>query len=175
MLPYLLTFCRVTIGLTFAYSFLMKVRDVNQFAQTIANFKLVPLRWERPLALLFLSGEAAVVVFLVIGGQLLPLALGLALLLLMAFTAALVLVLVRNIQTACNCFGSTQKIVSYVDVWRNAGLVLVSAIGLWAAGATGNVKVTLTLIELFLIAIIATIFVLLWTNLHDIVTLFQTA
>jgi hypothetical protein len=56
---YLPAFCRITIGLTFAYSFLMKVRDVNQFAKTIANFKLVPLRWERPLALLFLSSEAA--------------------------------------------------------------------------------------------------------------------
>ena len=173
MLPYLLAFCRITISLTFTYSFLMKVGDVNQFAQTVANFKLVPLRWERPLALLFLSGEAAVVVFLVIGGQqLLPLAFILALLLLLAFTAALALVLVRDIQTSCNCFGNTQKTVSYVDVWRNAGLILVSAIGLWTAG---NVKGTLNLIELFLIAIIAIIFVLLWTNLTDIVTLFQTA
>lgn len=131
MLPYLLAFCRITIGLIFAYSFLMKIRDVNQFAQTIANFKLVPLRWGRPLALLFLSGEAAVVVLLVIGEQLLSLAFGLALILLAVFTAVLVSVLVRDIQTTCNCFGNSQKIVTYTDVWRNAGFIGCALLGWW--------------------------------------------
>lgn len=85
------------------------------------------------MALFFLSGEFAVVVLLFMGGQLLPLAFGLALLLLAAFTVALVSVLVRHIQTTCNCFGNSQKPVTYSDVWRNVGLSSVIAVGWWAA------------------------------------------
>lgn len=171
MLPYLLVFCRLTIGLLFAYAFVGKVRDLAGFAQTITSFKLLPPRWSKGVALLFLGGEAAVVVLLLIGGELLPLAFGLALLLLTTFTIALVSVLVRRIQTPCNCFGKRDQPVTYADVWRNAGLVLLSAIGLWTAG---QASITLNLVELFLIAVIAIVFVLLWTNLTDIVTLFQT-
>jgi peroxiredoxin len=135
---YLLAFCRITIGLTFAYSFLMKVRDVNQFAQTIANFRLVPLRWGRPLALLFLSGEVAVVILLLLGGVWLPLAFTLVLILLAAFTIALVAVLVRNIQTTCHCFGRSDKPVTSADVWRNGGLVLLAAGGWWLVPQVGE-------------------------------------
>ena len=63
MLPYLLIFCRLAIGIMFAYSFLMKVRDVVAFAQSITNFRLLPLRWSKWLARLFLVGELAVVLF----------------------------------------------------------------------------------------------------------------
>lgn len=133
MLPYLLVFCRLTIGLLFAYAFVSKVRDVAGFAQTITNFKLLPPRWSKGVAWIFLGGEAAVVVFLLIGGELLPLAFGLALVLLTTFTIALVSVLVRGIQTTCNCFGHSQKPVTYANVWRNVAVMSVSLSGWWLA------------------------------------------
>jgi uncharacterized membrane protein YphA (DoxX/SURF4 family) len=82
MLPYLLTFCRLVIGLTFALSFVGKVRDVGQFAATIGRFELLPRRWHKTAAWLFLGGEAAVILLLIAGGPLLALAFGLATLLL---------------------------------------------------------------------------------------------
>ncbi|VAW31414.1 hypothetical protein MNBD_CHLOROFLEXI01-448, partial [hydrothermal vent metagenome] len=81
MIVYLVTFCRVTVGMLFAYSFVSKVGKLPQFAQTITNFKLLPERWSQPMALLFLMGELTVVVLALIGGQWLSVAFGLAILL----------------------------------------------------------------------------------------------
>lgn len=174
-LPHLLTFCRITIGLLFAYSFLAKARDVNKFAQTITPFNLLPAHWSQPLALLFLSAELAVVILVLAGGQSLPIAFALALLLLSTFSATLLLVLARNIRASCNCFGHSYQPVTYADVWRNVGIILVAAGGLWATQAAGGTGAGLTFIEMLLLVIIASVFVLVWANLGDIMALFQTA
>lgn len=147
---------------------------MEQFTQAVANFKLLPARWSRPVALLFLAGELAVVMLILAGGRFLPAAFGLALLLLAAFTVALVSILARNLQTACNCFGNSQKPVTYTDVWRNIGLVLVAATGLWVTRMASNTNTNMTFLELLLMAIVTGVFVLVWANLGDIVTLFQT-
>ncbi len=133
MIVYLLTFCRAAVTMLFAYSFATKVGELPQFAQTISNFKLLPKHWSQRIARFFLTVELAIVMLLVIGGSLMPLAFGLALLLLVVFTIALISVLARHIQTACNCFGSSQKSVTYADVWRNVGLSSVIAVGWWTA------------------------------------------
>jgi uncharacterized membrane protein YphA (DoxX/SURF4 family) len=39
---YLLTACRLVIGLTFLMSFVSKVRQPRQFVQTIKNFRRLP-------------------------------------------------------------------------------------------------------------------------------------
>jgi hypothetical protein len=174
MLPYLLTFCRLVIGLVFVISFVGKVRDVGQFAATIGRFELLPRRWTKTAALLFLGGEAAVVALLILGGRLLPLAFGLATLLLFVFTLALLSALRRGIETSCNCFGTSDKPLTYYDVGRNAGFILLAATGLGMAGATGAVP-TLAFIEHLFIFIIAAVFVLLWTNLSEIAALLQAA
>jgi peroxiredoxin len=131
VLLYLLVFSRVALGLLFAYSFVAKVRDVAQFAGTIGRFKLLPGRWSRTAALLFLGGEAAVVVLLIVGGRFLPAAFALAGLLLILFTLALVSALRRGIETSCNCFGATDKPLTYYDVGRNAGFLACSLLGWW--------------------------------------------
>jgi peroxiredoxin len=131
MLPYLLVFSRITLGLLFAYSSVAKARDVAQFAGSIGRFELLPHGWTKPAALLFLGGEAAVVVLLILGGRLLPLAFALAGLLLAVFTLALFSALRRGIETACNCFGASEKPLTYYDVWRNAGFMACSLLGWW--------------------------------------------
>jgi peroxiredoxin len=134
MLPaYLLAFCRIALGLTFALSFVGKVRDVGQFTGTIRKFDLLPKGWAGPAAVLFLGGEAAVVVQLILGGRLLPLALALAGLLLLLFTLALLSALQRGVETSCNCFGATDKPLTYYHVWRNAGFIGFSLLGWWLA------------------------------------------
>ena len=133
MLPYLLTFYRLVIGLAFALSFVGKVRDVGQFAATIGRFELLPQRWTKTAALLFLGGEAAVVILIIAGGRLLPLAFGLATLLLLLFTLALLSALRRGIETSCNCFGDGDKPLTYYDVGRNAGFIGCGLLGWWLA------------------------------------------
>jgi hypothetical protein len=175
MLPaYLLTFCRIVLGLTFAFSLAGKVRDVGQFMETIRKFDVLPKGWAGPTAVLFLAGEAAVVALLILGGLLLPLAFALAGLLLFLFTLALLSALRRGIETACNCFGTSQKPLTYYDVGRNAGFILLAATGLGMAGATDTLP-ALAFIEHLFIFIIAAVFVLLWTNLSEIAALLQAA
>lgn len=67
LLSYLLAFCRITIGILFAYSFLAKGQDVSRFARTVAGFSLLPSRLSRPAVVGFLGGELAVVVLAVAG------------------------------------------------------------------------------------------------------------
>ncbi len=74
-MPYILTFCRIVTGLVFAASFWGKAQNMNQFVQTITNFKLLPNRYSKPLSLLFLLGELIVMSLILVGGSLLPRAL----------------------------------------------------------------------------------------------------
>ncbi|MCZ7666473.1 MAG: hypothetical protein M5U34_04230 [Chloroflexi bacterium] len=138
MLPYLLTFCRIVIGLVFAYAFLTKIRDVNAFNQTITRFKLLPAPWSRPMALLFLTGELAVVMLTFVGGQLLPLAFGLAFLQLAIFTMARAPVLARRIQTSCNCFGSQREARYILRHLAQRWLYWLQLIGLEAGTARND-------------------------------------
>jgi hypothetical protein len=176
MLPaYLLAFCRIALGLTFALSFGGKVRDVGQFTGTIRKFDLLPGRWAGPAAVLFLGSEAAVIVLLTLGGRLLPLAFALAGLLLFVFTLALLSALRRGIETPCNCFGASAEPVSYLDIWRNTGLISLAALGFWTARADGAATLFPNLIEAVLLLIMAAVFVLLWTNLTEVLALFRSA
>ena len=168
-----LLFCRLALGLTFAVSFGGKAGRVHPFAATIAGFRVLPERGAYAAAVLFLSGEAAVVGLMLVGGRWLPVGFGLALLLLAIFTLALISVLARKIQTSCHCFGTHEKPLTYYDVGRNAGLMGIAVVGLWMAGAPGGIPASLTLIEWLFMLIIAVVFVLLWTNLAELVSLFR--
>ena len=173
MLPYLLMFCRIAIGVTFAYSFLTKVRDVNGFARTIANFKLLPSQLSKPAATLLLIGELTVVTLITEGSQLLPIGFSLTILLLLVFTTAMVWTLARNIQTLCHCFGAGANPVTAYDLWRNLGFLLLATVGWWSHKVANSTSVTLYPVEVMLIGTVALAFILIWTNLADIGALFQ--
>jgi peroxiredoxin len=57
----------------------------------------------------------------------------LATLLLVLFTLALLWALRRDIETSCNCFGASNKPLTYYDVGRNAGLIGCGLLGWWLA------------------------------------------
>src|ERR1700737_4006721 len=126
---YILAFCRVTTGLVFAISSLSKARDIPTFKQAVLGFRLLPQHLSGPLAILFLCGEFTVVLLVTIGGSLLLSGFVLATLLLLIFCGALASVLARRLQTACNCFGSSEKNVSSADIWRNLGFILCASVG----------------------------------------------
>lgn len=170
---YMLAFCRVVIGLAFVVSSISKVLNIAQFRQAISNFHILPRRFSGVAAMLFLCGEFAVVVFVLIGGSLLAIGFSLAIFLLLLFCIALVTVLARGIHTTCNCFGPSAKQVSHVDVWRNVGLILCALGGygalVWTKGTQGNPG----LLEGGLTGLGAVVFFVIWIQLGEIVQLFR--
>jgi len=170
---YVLAFCRIVIGIVFAFSFLRKTRSVSTFEQTITQFSILPKRFSRVVALLLLSGEIVVALLVTIGGAFLESGFLLSILLLLVFSSALVSVLHRNIQTSCNCFGSAQKQVSSVDVWRNVGFVVCALIGYGTLARSNSGQGHLAPLEWGLLGLGAAFFVALWLHLGEIVQLFQ--
>ncbi|GHO46129.1 MauE/DoxX family redox-associated membrane protein [Ktedonospora formicarum] len=170
---YIQAFCRIVIGLVFAISSFGKLRDIPKFQRAILGFRLLPRRLSRSIALFFLSGELTVVVFVTLGGPLLLSGFLLAALLLLMFSGALASVLVRRLQTNCNCFGASEKNVSTTDIWRNLGFLICAAGGCGAIFWTRNQQMNLGSIEWLLASLGALIFVLIWIQLGEIVQLFR--
>lgn len=169
---YLLAFCRLVIGLVFVVSFLTKARHLTVFEQTITRFALLPRRFSRTLARLFLGGELLVVVLIALGGPVLAAGFGLAIILLLLFSGALVSVLRREIRTSCNCFGTSEKPVAASDVGRNAGLLLCAILGCASLAGANSDNGRLSLAEWGILGLGATVFVALLLNLSDILQLF---
>ncbi len=170
---YMLAFSRVAVGLVFAVSGISKARDIAQFRQTISSFNLLP-RWLSGIgAVLFLCGEFAVVVLLLIGGPLLIIGFTLAIFLLLLFCVALVSVLARRIRTSCNCFGTSTKQVSRSDVWRNVGFVLCALVGCGTLAWTKDIQGNLGLLEWALTGLGAVVFIVIWIQLGEIIQLFR--
>lgn len=169
---YVLAFCRVAVGLVFLFSGVGKLRDLPQFQQTITSFRLLPARMSYPISLSFVGAEVAVVLLVALGGGFLLPGFLLALILLLIFGGALISVLVRQIQTSCNCFGSNEKPVTQADIWRDAAFVLCALGGsVLTLGRTGLEQ--LEVLTWLLIGAMAIIFVLTASFLDDIVQLFS--
>ena len=65
---HLLLFSAITTALAFALSSAGKATNRAAFEQAIGDLRLVPPRLTRPLALVVLAAESAVVVLIVLGG-----------------------------------------------------------------------------------------------------------
>lgn len=164
-LSYMLVFARFVVGMIFFISFIGKALSLKKFQQTISNFNLLPNTFSAPLALIFLMGELFVVILLIVGGSIgLRIGFALALVMLIAFTLALISVLVRKIQTSCNCFGSSEKIISPYDLIRNMGIIIGAAVGLLVA----DTPTSLDLPGWVLIGVSAGAFVFIWLSTRDI-------
>ncbi|MFZ6026976.1 MAG: MauE/DoxX family redox-associated membrane protein [Chloroflexota bacterium] len=170
MAIYALTFCRCVIGIAFAWSFMGKLRDVPPFVTAIERFRLLPKALHKAAAWVFLIGELAVVLSMLLGGRFLTWGFLLAVLLLLAFCAALVSVLWRKIDTSCNCFGASQKPVSPWDLVRNAGLIVCVLAGQALAPLAPPWPGYL---ESGLMFVAALVFVPVWVQVEEIVALFR--
>jgi uncharacterized membrane protein YphA (DoxX/SURF4 family) len=133
---------RVCLGTVFLYAAWSKVLDAPAFAQMIWNYKLVPMAWIYPLALLVPWLEAVVGVAL-IGGIFRKGAALLAGGLLLVFMAAISINLARGISVNCGCFSTVDVPRSYeegiwlmkVDLLRDLGLLLLALQSLFAPTA----------------------------------------
>lgn len=146
IIPYLLMIARMVVAFTFAISLVGKVRNLSSFEEAISRFEILPKWLDRSAAILFLSAELVVVILLLIGGKLLWLGFALAFFLLLVFSVALTSVIMRQIRTECNCFGSSNGIISPVHLWRNGGLLLCALTG-WVIVSMGSTTPTITLLK----------------------------
>jgi Methylamine utilisation protein MauE len=173
VLMYLLAYCRLLVGILFAVSFAGKALNISTFEQTITSFRLLPKRMIRATALTLLAAELLVVALVAIGGRYLNFGLALAILLLVIFSGVLVSVMVRGILTSCNCFGPTDKPVSWYDVWRNVALLGCALLGLGILSTSGAEQRVLGFVEWFIVGLAMAISVALWASLGHIVKLFR--
>jgi hypothetical protein len=170
---YVLTFCRVVIALAFAVSSTGKARNLAAFQQAIINFGILPLTWGAKVAWPFLIGEITVVILVVLGETFMQLGFLLATFLLTIFSAVLIIALLRKKQIACNCFGYTDKRISWYDLVRNGSFIVCSVLGLslcWSASGMSN---KLNWGDFILAGLPAISFVIMQINLAEIVQLYR--
>ncbi len=163
---YLLVFCRVTIALLFIFSFCGKLLALRDFAVTIGDFKLLPRKWSKGAAILFLIGEITTAILVTMDVNLTFIGFLLAITLLMIFSVALVTALWRKLDMSCNCFGRTEQRISHYDVIRNGIFILCGLIGLWLLRYAPQ---GLSVSEIILLALMSTVFLLFIVKLDDIV------
>lgn len=181
IVPVLLVFVRAVIGATFVTSLVAKATSVNTFAEVLPKFG-VPRRARFAVVGAVLAAEGATCAAMIIGGPTLVAGLALAAALLTIFSLALLRNLtVGDRTTNCNCFGASTKFVSWLDLYRDLGLLALIGAGYGVAkfaysadfgGAGGLVTAPLGLSLIAAIAgVVLAVFVV---YLEDVVALFRT-
>jgi hypothetical protein len=166
-----LTFCRWAIGITFAVSALGKATSMTSFRAAVADFGVLPAGWVDRVAAGTVAAEGLVVVLLALGRGSTAAGFALALVLLGLFSAVLATALRRNAGVSCNCFGYSDRRISWYDVVRNGCLTLCCASGLWSSFAAPGGRPALAVI--LALALMAATFMVLVSNLEDIVELLR--
>lgn len=171
LIIYTLLFFRVVMGLIFTISVIGKLRSMRQFISTLESIRFFQRRWLNIIASIVIFVEFMVVWFMIMGGDWLMIGFGTAALLLAVFSAALVSVLVRGIQVPCNCFGTSNKTVSSVSVWRNIALLLFACCGFVVCYSFPQTNHNVTLLEGGFVLFTSAMVVLICTQLDEITIL----
>jgi hypothetical protein len=137
VLPYLSLVCRGTVVLVFAVSAFSKLRSraaLAQFARSTELLSGLSARRASTLARIVIAGEVTVAV-LASAGPLPAAGLGVAGVLLCAFTGALARFPDSGQALSCGCFGSSATATRHTAIARNVLLLGVVVVGLLSAGA----------------------------------------
>jgi hypothetical protein len=166
-----LTFCRWAIGLTFAVSAAGKATSLQAFRDALADLGIGPASRRRPVAVATIGAEGLATVLVVAGGPFAEAGFALALALLAVFSAVLAAALRGRDAVSCNCFGSSQRPISWYDLARNAVLGGCCAAGEWAALVSSHRYPPPALIAV--LGLMAAGLVLIATNLQAITELLR--
>lgn len=130
IIEYLISFTRIYLALVFILSGLDKINGLDAFAQSIENYRIIPLAFINIIAIIVPWLE------LVAGGLLL---LGfyikenstIILTLLLVFTIAIISAVLRNLDIDCGCQGTFdgQK-VGIIKIVENTSLMVVSILSI---------------------------------------------
>ncbi len=173
-LAYALAFCRLATLFIFAVSSVSKARDLSSFRKSLSRFRVLPEPMIGVAVVLVLIAEVSTALLLAWGGSWLTIGFGAASALLLAFSAAIASVLVRRLQTPCNCFGGGRtRDVSAVDLWRNAMLLLLASGGCaLAVRGSASWATPLGVAEWGLLGLMAAFVAASLMNLSELVDLF---
>ena len=127
----LLALLRVALGGTFLYAALTKLPDMAAFAESVANYRLVPPAFV-PAVAADVIGVELVLGALLVSGRLARGAALVATALLAVFTIGLSQALLRGIDLRCGCFGGTES-ATWLTVARD-GAMLLAALALLVRG-----------------------------------------
>jgi uncharacterized membrane protein YphA (DoxX/SURF4 family) len=121
--------CQIVIGLLFAWAALAKLGNLGAFALQLHNFRIVPVPTENLLALTLPWIELVAALALILNVQARAGAVVVASLM-VVFTGAVVLALIRGLDIECGCFGTADASrVGAVKVLQNVGMLVVAGIG----------------------------------------------
>ncbi|MFD8496967.1 MauE/DoxX family redox-associated membrane protein [Amycolatopsis sp. NPDC059657] len=123
----------------FLFAVLGKARGraaFNEFVRSIQGLRLTPRKWSAHVAALVVAAEAVVVVLLAVPGTVVA-GFGLAALLLIGMTGAIVVAIGTGRQAPCRCFGASVTPLGTAHVVRNLILLATAAGGLGFAGSAG--------------------------------------
>ncbi|GAA1892017.1 MauE/DoxX family redox-associated membrane protein [Asanoa iriomotensis] len=174
------------LGTVFAVSAVAKLRDgtaFRRFAEQVLALRIhnrAALVWaHRAVTLGTLSGELAVAVLLlapVVVPTLPRWSVGagytLAVVLLLAFTAALWLAVRRGVRAGCGCFGRAETPAGMWQVGRNAVLVAIAAIGL-LTGSVNSVATPRAGADVVVDVVIGVALAIVVMSLHELTSLFR--
>ncbi len=121
----LLALVRVALGGVFLLAAVTKLPDMSAFAESVANYRLLPASFVPGAAVVVIGVELAVGVLLVTGRLARATAL-LATAILAVFTIALAQALLRGIDLRCGCFGGTEN-ATWLTVLRDVVLLAAAA------------------------------------------------
>jgi uncharacterized membrane protein YphA (DoxX/SURF4 family) len=125
---------RIAIGLIFAVSGLAKVGDLQSFAGQIHNFRLMPIPLESLLAMTLPWVELVAAVALLLNIRARSAAV-LVFGMMVGFTVAVALALVRGLDIECGCFGTADaSTVGLVKILQNVGMTVLAFLAIGSAG-----------------------------------------
>ena len=126
--PWVIRLCRIAIGVIFAAAGLAKIGDMEAFAQSIHNFRVVPVVFENVLAMTLPWIEVIIALALILGIRARAGAYS-ATALLVVFTLAIVAAVLRDLDIACGCFGTDDAArTGWIKVLENVGMIVVGAV-----------------------------------------------
>lgn len=160
-------FARGLIFIVFLASVFPKIQHTETFENTILSFKLLPHSLIKLTAWIFILLELMTVIILLIGGGVLVFGFLIGIFTLLVFTGALITVLLRGIQTYCNCFGKTNHNVSVQDVVRNVLIISIGLLGAFYVFSGSNQPAQLSISIKIVLWLMAGSFALIFIKLDD--------
>lgn len=116
--PVLGLLLRVYIGGVFVYASMYKINYPGEFAETIASYQLVPYWAVNLMALVMPWTELIGGILMILGVRTKSAAAVIAGMLVM-FSLAILITLIRDINIGCGCFTSVEEPLSWSTLWRD--------------------------------------------------------
>ena len=128
---------RAVLGVLFIWAALAKISDLSGFAAEVHNFRMIPLALENLFAMTlpWIELVAGVALVLNVAPRAATAVLGF---LLVVFLIAIVSAIIRNLDIACGCFGTSDASqTGWITLLRDLGFIALAVLG-WPRGGPAH-------------------------------------